>query len=54
MLSVGQRFPHFSLTGVVSNDLAHAFQPFDQASHPGKWQVVFDKGCDACECVAKQ
>src|SRR5690242_21646128 len=41
MLSVGQKFPHFSLTGVVSNDLAHAFQPFDQASHPGKWQVVF-------------
>ena len=41
MLSVGQKFPHFSLTGVVSNDLAHAFQPFDQASHPGKWQIVF-------------
>ena len=41
MLSVGQKFPHFSLTGVVSNDLAHAFQPFDQASHPGKWKVVF-------------
>src|ERR671911_2421815 len=41
MLSVGQKFPHFSLTGVVSNDLAHAFQPFDQASNPGKWQVIF-------------
>ena len=41
MLSVGQKFPHFSLTGVVSNDLGHAFQPFDQASHPGKWKVVF-------------
>ena len=41
MLSVGQKFPHFSLTGVASNDLAHAFQPFDQASHPGKWKVVF-------------
>jgi alkyl hydroperoxide reductase subunit AhpC len=37
MLSVGQKFPHFSLTGVVSNDLAHAFQPFDQASNPGKF-----------------
>src|SRR6185436_13707272 len=22
-------------------DLAHAFQPFDQASHPGKWKIVF-------------
>ena len=41
MLSVGQKFPQFSLTGVVSNDLAHAFQPFDQASNPGKWKVVF-------------
>jgi lipoyl-dependent peroxiredoxin subunit C len=41
MLSVGQKFPHFSLTGVVSNDLPHAFQPFDQASNPGKWKVVF-------------
>jgi len=41
MLSIGQKFPHFSLTGVVSNDLAHAFQNFDSASHPGKWQVVF-------------
>ena len=41
MLSVGQKFPHFSLTGVVSNDLAHAFKDFDSASHPGKWQVVF-------------
>ena len=20
----------------------------------GRWRVVFDKGCDACECVAKQ
>src|SRR5215813_11503201 len=41
MLSVGQKFPHFSLTGVVSNDLAHAFQPFDQASNEGKWKVIF-------------
>src|SRR6187431_279147 len=41
MLTVGQKFPHFSLTGVVSNDLAHAFQPFDQASNPGKWKIVF-------------
>jgi peroxiredoxin (alkyl hydroperoxide reductase subunit C) len=41
MLTVGQKFPHFSLTGVVANDLAHAFQPFDDASNPGKWKIVF-------------
>jgi len=41
MLTIGQKFPQFSLTGVVSNDLARAFQPFDQNTHAGKWQVVF-------------
>ena len=41
MSGVGQRFPQFSLTGVVSNDVAHAFQPFTQDSFPGKWRVVF-------------
>lgn len=41
MLTIGQKFPQFSLTGVVSNDLADAFKAFDQNSHAGKWQVVF-------------
>jgi lipoyl-dependent peroxiredoxin subunit C len=41
MSGVGQRFPQFSLTGVVSNDAQHAFQPFTQDSFPGKWRVVF-------------
>ena len=41
MLGIGQKFPEFSLTGVVSNDLAKAFQPFDQDSNKGKWKVVF-------------
>lgn len=41
MLGIGQKFPQFSLTGVVSNDLANAFQPFDQQSHSGKWKVIF-------------
>ena len=40
MLGIGQKFPQFSLTGVVSNDQAKAFQPFDQDSARGKWQVV--------------
>ena len=41
MLSIGQKFPQFSLTGVVSNDLKNAFQPVSEGSFPGKWQVVF-------------
>ena len=41
MLGIGQKFPRFSLTGVVSNDLDKAFQPFDQDSNKGKWKVVF-------------
>ena len=41
MLSIGQKFPQFSLTGVVSNDLSNAFKTFDQDSSPGKWKVVF-------------
>ena len=41
MLGVGQKFPHFKLTGVVSNDIATAFQTFDQDSSKGKWKVVF-------------
>src|ERR1700736_2421221 len=41
MLGIGQKFPQFSLTGVVSSDLKSAFQPFTQDSFPGKWKVVF-------------
>jgi len=41
MLGIGQRFPEFSLTGVVSNDLARGFQTFTHDGFPGKWQVVF-------------
>jgi lipoyl-dependent peroxiredoxin subunit C len=41
MLSIGQKFPQFSLTGVVSSDLKSAFQPFTRDSFQGKWQVVF-------------
>src|SRR5918995_2683381 len=41
MLGVGQKFPQFSLTGVVSNDVANAFKPFDQNTAKGKWQIVF-------------
>jgi len=41
MLSIGQKFPAYALTGVVSNDLAKGFQPFTNDSFAGKWQVVF-------------
>ena len=41
MLTIGERFPEFSLTGVVSNDVATAFQQFDGNSARGKWQVLF-------------
>jgi lipoyl-dependent peroxiredoxin subunit C len=41
MSGIGQRFPEFALTGVVSSDAAKAFQPFTHESFPGKWQVVF-------------
>ena len=41
MSGIGQRFPEFALTGVVSSDATTAFQPFTHESFPGKWQVVF-------------
>src|SRR5687767_13498248 len=41
MMGIGQKFPAFNLTGVVSNDMANAFKPFDQHSFEGKWKVVF-------------
>ena len=41
MLGIGQRFPEFSLTGVVSSDLAHGFQTFTRDGFAGKWKIVF-------------
>jgi lipoyl-dependent peroxiredoxin subunit C len=41
MSGIGQKFPAFALTGVVSNDVQGAFKPFSHESFPGKWQVVF-------------
>jgi lipoyl-dependent peroxiredoxin subunit C len=40
MLSIGQKFPAYSLTGVVANDLAKGFQPFRNDGFAGKWQVI--------------
>jgi peroxiredoxin (alkyl hydroperoxide reductase subunit C) len=41
MLTVGDKFPDFSVTGVVSSDAKTAFQPFTQASDQGQWKIVF-------------
>jgi lipoyl-dependent peroxiredoxin subunit C len=41
MLGIGQKFPAYNLTGVVSNDINKGFQPFKNDSFKGKWQVVF-------------
>ena len=41
MLGIGHKFPQYSLTGVVANDAAKAFQKFDENSQKGKWRVVF-------------
>ena len=41
MLSVGDKFPDFSVKGVVSTDPKTAFKDFTQASDAGKWKLVF-------------
>lgn len=41
MLGIGQKFPQYSLTGVVSADPARAFETIDSSQLAGKWQVVF-------------
>lgn len=41
MLTVGDTFPKFDLTAVVSNDLNTAFQPRNNESDAGKWKIVF-------------
>lgn len=41
MLTIGQKFPEFNLTGVVSSDQATAFQPVTNETYKGKWLVLF-------------
>src|ERR1700692_4132486 len=41
MLGIGDKFPAYALTGVVSNNPAKAFQDFKSSDQAGKWQVVF-------------
>jgi alkyl hydroperoxide reductase subunit AhpC len=41
MLTIGQKFPQFSLTGVTSSDAKNAFTPITNETYKGKWLVVF-------------
>ena len=41
MRSVGEAFPEFELTGVVSGQPNKAFETLSRASFPGQWLVVF-------------
>ena len=41
MLTIGDKFPDFELTGVVSNDAATAFQTINSQKLEKDWKVVF-------------
>jgi alkyl hydroperoxide reductase subunit AhpC len=41
MLKIGDQYPKFAVTGVVSSNLADAFTQVDSSSYQGKWKVVF-------------
>lgn len=41
MLTVGDKFPEFNLTAVVSNDLSKAFVDVTEKTYEDKWKIVF-------------
>lgn len=41
MLTVGEKFPCFEVTAVVSTDPGKAFKPITENSFAGKWKVYF-------------
>ncbi len=41
MLSVGEKFPEYSVTATVSTDKNNAFTPITSEDYPGKWKVYF-------------
>jgi lipoyl-dependent peroxiredoxin subunit C len=41
MLTVGDKFPSYKLQAVVGLDSGKEFQELTDASHPGRWKVVF-------------
>ena len=40
MLTIGDKFPEYSLTGVTSNEMS-GFKPFTNETDSGKWKVFF-------------
>ena len=41
MISVGEQFPSFELTGVVDLDPRKAFKTINNDTYKGKWTVYF-------------
>ena len=41
MLTVGEKFPNFEVTAVVSTDQMNAFKTITQDTYEGKWKVYF-------------
>lgn len=41
MLTVGERFPQYSLQSVVSMTPGEEFKVITDVDHPGKWRVIF-------------
>jgi peroxiredoxin (alkyl hydroperoxide reductase subunit C) len=41
MLTVGEKFPSFKLSAVVSLEKGKEFQEITESAHPGKWKVIF-------------
>lgn len=41
MLTIGEKFPDFSLTATVSTNKDKAFETITHESYPGKWKVYF-------------
>lgn len=41
MLKIGQHFPEFNLTGVISSNVQDAFTNINHKTYPNKWHVIF-------------
>ena len=41
MLTVGDKFPEFSLQATVATEPGGEFEEITNRSHPGKWRVIF-------------
>lgn len=41
MLTTGDQFPNFQMTGVISNQLENAFTDINEQTYKGKWLIVF-------------